>query len=59
MNSMDKKNQQQMGLASSNYQESISKPSFITDQKNKEKEVFLNGELSTVSHKTNIPGFDK
>lgn len=37
-----------MGGAASNYQDTISKPSFITQEKNKEKEVFLNGEVNSI-----------
>ena len=51
INSMDKRNQNaqnQLGGAASNYQETISKPSFITGDKTKEKEVFLNGEVNTL-----------
>ena len=35
-------NQQSVG----NYNETISKPSFITQEKQKDKEIFLNGEVN-------------
>ena len=57
-NSMDKKNQNQQNqfggaAAYGGYQDSISKPAFITQDKNKEKEVFLNGEVNTLTRKQN------
>lgn len=39
------------GAAGGNYQDTISKPSFITQEKNKEKEVFLNGEVNNIQRK--------
>lgn len=55
---MDKKakTQNQFGGAAgagyNNYQETISKPSFITQESKKEVEVFLNGEVNTLLRKS-------
>lgn len=35
------------------YQDTISKPAFIAQEKVKEKEIYLNGEVNSVIKKTN------
>lgn len=55
-NSKDKKqtHQNQFGGAAggyNNYQETISKPSFIQAEQKKETEVFLNGEVNNITRK--------
>ena len=55
---MDKKNavQNQFGgtqmMQQQGYQDTISKPAFIAQEKVKEKEIFLNGEVNSVIKKT-------
>lgn len=50
---MDKKqnNGNQFSFGNNGYNDTISKPSFIAQEKIKEKEIFLNGEINTILKK--------